>query len=208
VIASRFLSLYKCVTAYGTVLFVILYFVAAQQYPGGSYHYRQAPGFSWRYNFWCNLLDGTALNGQPNIARPWAIAAMLLLVISLFVFWYKVPAMFSVANYLPRIIRWLGCSAMMLSGILLSTVSHDTAINVSCSLGGVAIVLLVWLLVVVKSYPLAIFGILCLILMSGNIYFYYIEPNLTVLALLQKVTFGAFLLWFVLIEARSNRPLQ
>jgi hypothetical protein len=187
-------------TAWGVVAFVLLYILSAQLYPGGTYQNRQALGFSWRYNFWCNLLDKHALNGSINNARPLAIFAMAILVATLTVFWYKAPQFIKHNVILGKATRFFGCSAMLLSALLLSTVAHDTAINISCGFGAVAILLLLYALWRSRQHFLLALGILSLLLMGGNIYFYYIAKDLALLALIQKFAFAAFLLWFVAIE--------
>jgi hypothetical protein len=60
----------------GTLLFVVLYLVASSLYPGGSQVDKGSIGFSWTNNYWCNLLSGNAINGQPNPAKPYAISGM------------------------------------------------------------------------------------------------------------------------------------
>jgi len=60
----------------GILLFTLCYLVAALLYPGGSQANKTSIGFTWINNYWCNLLNDTAMNGQPNPARPMAIAGM------------------------------------------------------------------------------------------------------------------------------------
>src|SRR5829696_8591889 len=73
----------------GIMLFVILYIFAAILYPGGSQADKRSIGFSWLNNYWCNLVNEKAINGQVNIAQPLAIFAMFILGLSLAVFWYQ-----------------------------------------------------------------------------------------------------------------------
>ena len=51
----------------GMLLFVILYVIAAYHYPGGSYVNPSQSGFSFRYNYLCDLLDNFAIDGVPLI---------------------------------------------------------------------------------------------------------------------------------------------
>jgi hypothetical protein len=61
---------------FGTLIYLLLYIVATFFYPGGSQVDKNSFGFSWAQNYWCNLLNENAINGQHNSARPIAIAAM------------------------------------------------------------------------------------------------------------------------------------
>jgi len=72
---------------FGTLLFTCLYFIATLFYPGGSQADKNSKGFSWTNNYWCNLLNENAMNGQHNAARPIAITAMLVLCTTLMIFW-------------------------------------------------------------------------------------------------------------------------
>jgi hypothetical protein len=73
----------------GCVLFIILYVVAGLLYPGGSGTDKTSVGYNWTKNYWCNLLNNTAINGQINIAKPVAMTAMVILCISLSFFGYR-----------------------------------------------------------------------------------------------------------------------
>ena len=72
----------------GAILFLFFYYIATLNYPGGSQTYKHSKGFSWLHNYWCNLLNENAINGQPNAGRTYAMAGMLLLYLSLGWFWY------------------------------------------------------------------------------------------------------------------------
>ncbi|MDB5246855.1 MAG: hypothetical protein JWQ40_1249 [Segetibacter sp.] len=48
-------------------------------------------GFSWTQCYWCNLLNENVINGQGNPARPIALAAMLVLCITLAHLWFIFP---------------------------------------------------------------------------------------------------------------------
>ena len=53
----------------GMAIFVILYVIAALEYPGGSYAEPNVEGFSFWHNYLCDLLDKRAINGSINTAR-------------------------------------------------------------------------------------------------------------------------------------------
>ena len=74
------------VPAAGSVLFLVLYIVAAQFYPGGSQADKAAPGFDWVHNYWCNLMNERAGNGQLSASRPIALSAMGVLCVTMGLF--------------------------------------------------------------------------------------------------------------------------
>jgi hypothetical protein len=47
----------------GILIFILLYIVAAFFYPGGSEFDTHSDGFSWKHNYWCNLLNELAIKG-------------------------------------------------------------------------------------------------------------------------------------------------
>jgi hypothetical protein len=60
-------------------------------YPGGSHIDQHARGFSWGNNYWGNLLNKTAIDGEQNPGRLVALVATFFLCVALAVFWYRFP---------------------------------------------------------------------------------------------------------------------
>lgn len=77
-------------------------------YPGGSEADISAVGFSWRDNYWCNLLNEHAINGQLNEARQVAIAAMSIICLSLVIFWIHFPRSVNTSSILKYIMQVSG----------------------------------------------------------------------------------------------------
>ena len=65
------------------VLALALVLVATCLYPGGTLGYPRAVGFDWSRNYLTQMFRPVAVNGQPNTARPWAIAGMWLFCIAI-----------------------------------------------------------------------------------------------------------------------------
>lgn len=97
-------NIWLLIPLFGTIIFACLYFVATLFYPGGSQVDQDSKGFSWMNNYWCNLLNDNAINGQRNYARPIALAAMCILCFTLVYFWY----IFSRHAYLKKSNRLMG----------------------------------------------------------------------------------------------------
>jgi hypothetical protein len=182
----------------GICLFIILYFIAAFLYPGGSEINRQAKGFSWKHNYWCDLLETHAENGEQNTARPLAIIAMAVLCISIAAFWYFVPRLFAFKPFLKKTIQYTGIMSMGML-VFLQADFHDTVINTAGVLGIIAITLTLAGLYKNHSYPFFILGLLCFVLFFLNNYIYYTKNGIGYLAIIQKISFLLFLLWFFLL---------
>lgn len=67
----------------GLALFLAL--VSIFLYPGGHPSNVHSEGFSLLHNYWCNLLDPIAINGENNIGRNYAIGAGLLGSLAIFI---------------------------------------------------------------------------------------------------------------------------
>lgn len=182
----------------GTYIFLCLYVIATIYYPGGSQVDEHAIGFSWKDNYWCNLAMETAINGEYNAARPAALAAMAIILISLSVFWYVFPKYVKLnknSNFLVRLAGFFS----MLSSVFLIGPFHDMAVNI----GGVFIIIAIYITSVglYKSgmKKLALLGIINFLLILCNNVLYYTHGLMAHLPLLQKITFFFFLLWICLI---------
>lgn len=183
----------------GFCLFILLYFIAAALYPGGSEVNRSAKGFSWMHNYWCDLLETHAENGESNIARTTAIIAMSVLCLSIALFWYFVPGLFTFKPVFKKIIQYTGILSMVIL-IFLQADFHDSIINISGALGIIAITGTLIGLYKNHTYSLFVTGLICLFLFFLNNYIYYTKQLIYYLAIVQKISFFFFLLWFSLIS--------
>lgn len=183
----------------GIMLFLILYFVASIYYPGGSMVDQNAKGFSWVHNFWCNLLNETAIYGEKNNARPIALVAMLVLSVSLSLFWIIFPKDFAVKTYLKRIVQFSGVISMCLA-FFIFTNAHDFITNLASFFGVIALLFSFIILKQLKWKFLFRYGLVNLFLVLVNNIFYYNADLLPFLPLIQKISFLIFLVWFCLLS--------
>ena len=189
----------------GIPLFVLLYVCASFYYPGGSQADAQSTGFSWVNNYWCNLLNSTAINGQTNPAQPIAMTAMVVLCISLAVFWYLFP-MISLSKTLSvRITQFTGVAAMGTALLLNSSIDHDLITNLASLMGLVAVVGTLIGLRRLEWNALFWFGAMNLLLVLLNNLIYYNAELIRYLPLVQKISFAAFLVWLFLISMKSKK---
>jgi hypothetical protein len=196
---ERFLF-WQLLPLFGSILFMLLYFIATLYYPGGNQFDKNTKGFSWTQNYWCNLLNENAINGLPNAARPVALTAMTFLCLALSLFWYYFPVQVGFKKRERLIIQLSGCLAMLFGSFLFTSL-HDIIINVATLFGLVALTgtfiglrKLQW----VKLFWMGLFNI---ILIGLNNLFYYNINLLFYLPVVQKITFLYFLLWVCCINA-------
>lgn len=191
----------------GICLFGLLYVVAACQYPGGSNADQTAIGFSWQHNYWCDLLGDVSKNGAVNVARPIALTAMLMLSVSLAVFWWLLPYLYSNRSQYIRLSQWAGVLSMVIV-LFIGTPYHDAVMNTAGCFGLVALTATFLGLYRSKFFALIGFGVFCMILMLLNNYVYHSHQQIIYLPIIQKVTFILFLSWIVLINRKLYRKAR
>jgi hypothetical protein len=185
----------------GSFLFIVLYIVAASLYPGGSQADVHSKSFSWQHNYWCNLLNETAINGEHNRGRYAAIAAMAVLIITLLSFWIISARLLQTSKVARTVILFSGLLSMALLPFL-STSLHDAIINSSGFLGLVAMAGVYMGIYRSKWYGLFILGIINLLLVGLNNYIYHFGDTLYLLPVVQKITFLSFLTWVCLVNVK------
>jgi hypothetical protein len=195
-------SLWILIPIIGSILFVILYIVAAVLYPGGSGDDKTAIGYSLTNNYWCNLLNEKAINEQHNTARPIAIIAMFILCLTLSIFWFTFPLSTVANKCLKLAIQFPGIAAMLVSLFLLSGIDHDLVVNIASSLGVIATLGVMICLYQINWYGLFAFGLVNIFLVGLNNYLYHTEGMLIFLPVVQKISFLSFLVWICLMDLK------
>ncbi|RYE20131.1 MAG: hypothetical protein EOP45_11555 [Sphingobacteriaceae bacterium] len=191
----------------GILLFITLYVIATLLYPGGSQANIHSKGFSWLHNYWCNLLNDNAMNGQPNPAKPVALAGMATLCVSLSFFWYSLPRYLPMGKVWNTIIQATGTASMVMA-LFLFTSLHDGVINIACLLGLIALTGLYSSLYKNRWYWLFGWGIFNLLLIGVNNYVYYTSGMIVYLPVVQKISFASFLGFISCICVRLYYRLQ
>jgi len=181
-----------------------LYIAATFYYPGGSQVDKNSIGFSWTQNYWCNLLNENAVNGQHNLARPIALAATFFLCVTLMIFWYIFPKQTAFRKSRRRIVQISGF-ASMISIMFIWTNLHDIVINIATLFGLIAVVGTFIGLIELKWSKLFWTGIFILPLVGLNNFLYYKNGLLIYLPVVQKITFLYFLFWICLIDVGIYR---
>lgn len=185
---------------FGTIIFVLHYLVAITLYPGGSQVDKNSVGFSWTNNYWCNLLNDNAINGQPNPAKPVAMTGMFVLCLTLAFFWFLFPRHINLDRKLKLAIQVSGTLAMTIAFFLFTKINHDLVTNLASVFGLVATVGTVIGLYKTKWFGLFAFGLLNILLVGLNNYVYYTKGLIVYLPVIQKVSFATFLIWVCCID--------
>ena len=185
---------------FGTVSFAILYFVATFYYPGGSQFDKNSIGFSWKDNYWCNLLNDEAINGQANSAQPIALTAMLVLCITLAFFWSQFPKYTNLCKTYKLTIQISGTLAMLIGFFLFTKFDHDLITNLASLFGLIATAGTFLGLFKNGWKTLFYFGLFNIILVIANNFLYYNKDLISYLPIVQKITFMTFLIWICLID--------
>lgn len=182
----------------GFSIFVLLYILAAGLYPGGSDADPQSKGFSILHNYWCELLSTQAANGAYNPGSRVAITAMIMLCLSLAVFWWQVPILFGNRLVHKICIRGAGVLSMAITPFL-STQYHDLVITLASIPGIIALITTFIALYKSRRFGLVVFGIGCLLLVGVNNLVYYTGYYLYTLPVLQKLTFLLVMTWMSIV---------
>jgi hypothetical protein len=184
----------------GIIVFVALYVLAALQYPGGSQANSKSIGFSWMDNYFCNLLNQTAINGRPNQGQPIALVSLMVLALSLGLFWWNFPKLLSINKTQTKIIRLSGVSSMIIACLLFTNLHHDLITNTASLFGLIAILTAMWVLYQNKQLYIFVFGLFNLLLVLVNNWLYYDPSLIKYLPLVQKISFAAVLIWIICIN--------
>lgn len=192
-------NLWMLLPVSGTIIFVALYIIATLLYPGGSQVDKNSVGFSWINNYWCNLLNNNAINGQHNAARPVALVAMTILSMTLAYFWYLFPRQINFPKYSRLVIQIAGAISMTIA-MFLFTDLHDMIINIASLFGFISLIGTFAGLYKIKLYNLFWLGMFNVLLVALNNYVYYSKGLIIYLPVIQKISFAFFLFWLCCIN--------
>ena len=118
----------------GILLFVGFYIYATTIYPGGSQVYPDSKGFDWINNYWCTMFDKIAINGQLNPARPFSIIGMIILWLSLLIFFFMFSETLSTSIIWKRLIKISATISLILASLLFTNL-HDLVTTTSSIIG-------------------------------------------------------------------------
>jgi hypothetical protein len=187
---------------FGILIFVVLYIIATLLYPGGSQIDKNSIGFSWTNNYWCNLLNEKAINGQLNPAKPVAMTGMFVLCLTLSFFWFLFPRRINLDRKLKLTIQISGTIAMTIAFFLFTNIDHDLVTNLASIFGAIATVGTFIGLYKAKWLRLFTWGLFNILLVGLNNYVYYTKGLIIYLPVIQKISFATFLIWVCFIDMK------
>jgi len=190
----------------GSIIFALLNFYSAHLYPGGTRSDPFSRGYDHFNNFWCDLLDPVAYGGVVNQGRPSALAATLILPLSLIPFWFYLPVIFKNQSRKNLMIRVAGILSMLVA--LMMPLMHDLALNVSSGLLFVATGLAFIGLLQSREWKLVGAGILAGGFSLANYLMWQTQYRLEWMPLVQKSAIASSLVWVVLVNRRYVEVLK
>ena len=119
-------------------LFLLLYVIAAANYPGGSWLDAKQQGFSFWHNYLCDLLDQYAINGALNSGRHYARTSLVVLCIGLVFLCNRLPELFPKKNHNVKIMKFSGTIALAIT-LFLESSTHDITMRLAGLFGIIAI---------------------------------------------------------------------
>jgi hypothetical protein len=184
---------------YCIVVFFCLFAIAAWRYPGGTKFDKSTVGFSMRHNYWCDMLDATAYNGQPNPGSKIAIIATLVLCFGVAWLCYFFPLKTNTVPLLRWGIQVFGIGSMCIFALLFTPL-HNLVILVGAPLGGIALLGVTVILQRLGWHGLFYCAMCCFLLAAANYIVYQTKVGLGILPVLQKATFALFAIWIALVN--------
>jgi hypothetical protein len=172
-------------------------------YPGGSQADLNTEGFDWINNYWCNLMNEKGMNGVVNPARPFSIAAMIILCSSFIVFFLQFAEAYSKEPIWNKTIKISGVISMVFV-MMIFTKYHDLMTIVSSFLGLFTVIGIIRTIYKSQLTTYKIVGGLCLLLLGLNNYIYYSLHGIELLPLIQKITFVVVLFWVAGLSYQMN----
>jgi len=191
----------------GMVIFIVLYIKAAMVYPGGSAIYPDQIGFNFWNNYLCDLLDEYALNGELNESRTYARWALTVLCASLMILWFYLPNLFAKKS-LNQHIMWFSGLISLSVVFFMATQNHDQVVRVAGVFGVIAFISCSRELFKADYIRTSVLGIICLIIFLINYFIYETGVYIKVLPSIQKVTFAACLLWFLILANSLHSKIK
>lgn len=180
----------------GILIFILLYLFSSKLYPGGSQNNLNSIGFDWVNNYWCNLMNEKAMNGQVNPARPYAIIAMIILCIALSHFFILFAQKIAQIKFWKFTIQTFGIITMVFAAFIFTNY-HDLMTTLSSVFGVFVVVGIIWELYKSNLHVFKISGLFCILLLGINNYIYYTGHLIKYLPLIQKITFAIVLTWIM-----------
>jgi hypothetical protein len=175
----------KNIILFGIIIALVLLFIAALNYPGGSIKNESSLGYDWADNYISNLLNPQAVNGMTNTARPWAVCGVLFLTASFGLFFMTFSNKIKVKSA-AMVLKYGGMMATLCAFLTVFPSLHDIMVTVS---GTFTLLIFFYITVFIlksKLHLLKIYSVLSLLLFYVVTYMYSTRSYLEYLPIMQK----------------------
>ena len=197
---------YPIIPILGMGAYIIVFILAAKEYPGGSENVPNDAGYSFFHNFLCDAMLVITPDEVPNPARALATISHLILSGTMIFFFFLLPNIFDWENRNTKIIRYVGMLTMTVF-IFMYTDVHDHIVTATGLLGTVA---LLPFFVEMRRYPDGghkTLAYVCFILSIVVFFSFETRIGFYYLPFLQKITFffdAWWVIWVSLIVLKKN----
>lgn len=178
---------------------VLLLFVSAWFYPGGSVENPASVGYNWKTNYISNLLNPVAVNGMKNLAQPWAVLGIFFVSAGFGWFFVRFSEEIGVKSA-ANVIKYAGIMATI--GAFLAAIPslHDAMVMLTSVL-----TLLIFFYFTVLAFKIRLRGLaLASTLFLATFYFttfmFYGSFHLEYLPIMQKVIFALKIGWVLWLQ--------
>jgi hypothetical protein len=198
-------NLKKNLTLSGGSLFLALSFYAALIYPGGSQTDLKSVGFQWRTNYWCELMNPEAQNGQTNPGMPFAVAGMFCLGVAMSCFFNRLPELCPTTTAQARIVRGGSVAASIFAVLLFSDYHHLMLLGFSIF---TFITILTALIILLENrrYYSFFSGLTVFLLIQLNNFIYYHGWQKVNLPWIQKLSILTVVFWVQILSLTLKDP--
>jgi hypothetical protein len=141
-------------------------------------------------------MNEKGMNGAPNPARSLAISAMMILCISLMIFFVTFARKFAMSRFWKTVIQVFGTISMVFASLIF-TEHHDIMTTLSSIFGFFVVIGVIWEIYRSKLDIFKFSGTLFIVFLAINNYIYYTKNWIEYLPIIQKITFALVLMWII-----------
>ncbi len=177
-------------------IYVIVFTIAALDYPGGSENNPDTEGYSFFHNFLCDVMLTTTPGGISNPAVLLATISHFILSATMITFFFILPEIFDWSNKNTKTVRYAGMLTMTVF-IFMYTALHDHIVTLTGILGTAALIPFFIEMRKYRNGALKYLAYLCFLLSIIVFFIFETKIGIYYLPFLQKITFF-FDAWWVI----------
>ena len=188
----------------GVILGTVLLVVATMYYPGGTNENLNSDGYDWAGNYISHLLRPQAVNGEENMARPFAILGVLFLTASFGLFFINFSKRIQIRSA-SLVIKYLGIMATIFGFITIVPEMHDLMVTLSSILTLLIFFYITVIVIKSKLTVMKIISIFFLLTFYFGAFMYFSRFQLEYMPIMQKVIFIIKIIWVLLLEYTTGK---